>query len=96
MAPGLTSELPVHSLPDLESNTKTKSFPKPLSLSGALEKFQYEETTPSIGREFVGVNIVDDLLNADNADDVLRDLAITSEYALDPELKTGNAVLTGH
>ncbi|KAH6643420.1 alpha-ketoglutarate-dependent sulfonate dioxygenase [Truncatella angustata] len=77
MAPGLTSDIPVHSLSSQDESTKTKSYPKPLRLSGALEKFKYEETTPVIGREYVGVNIVDDLLNADNADDLLRDLAIT-------------------
>ena len=55
---------------------------KPLLPSGALEKFKYEETTPEIGREFVDVNIVDDLLNASNADELLRDLAITSKLVL--------------
>ncbi|KAK0724090.1 hypothetical protein B0H67DRAFT_529658 [Lasiosphaeris hirsuta] len=50
---------------------------KPLELSGALDKFGYEETTPEIGREYVNVNIVDDLLKAESADDLLRDLAIT-------------------
>lgn len=56
------------------------SFPKPLKQSGALEKFSYEETTPVIGREFLNVNIVDDLLNASNADELIRDLAITSTF----------------
>ena len=51
---------------------------KPLQPSGALAKFKYEDTTPEIGREFLNVNIVDDLLNAPNADEVIRDLAITS------------------
>lgn len=55
------------------------SFPKPLKQSGALENFTYEDTTPVIGREFPDVNIVDDLLNASNADELIRDLAITSE-----------------
>ncbi|KIH86424.1 alpha-ketoglutarate-dependent sulfonate dioxygenase [Sporothrix brasiliensis 5110] len=50
---------------------------KPLELTGALEQFQYEESTPVIGREFPSVNIVDDILNAKNADDLLKDLAIT-------------------
>ena len=49
-----------------------------MELSGALEKFKYEDATPEIGREFLNVNIVDDLLNAANADEVLRDLAVTS------------------
>jgi hypothetical protein len=79
MAPGLTSELPVQSLPSQDSSIKSKSYPKPLQLSGALDKFQYEETTPAIGREYLGVNIVDDLLNAENADELLRDVAITSK-----------------
>lgn len=32
-----------------------------------------------IGREYPTVNIVDDLLNAENSDELLRDLAITGE-----------------
>lgn len=80
MAPGVTSELPVHSLPSQEGSIKAKTHPKPLSLSGALDRFQYEETTPVIGREFLGVNIVDDLLNAENSEQLLRDLAITSKF----------------
>jgi hypothetical protein len=51
----------------------------PLELSGALDKFSFEETTPEVGREYANVNIVDDLMNAENADDALRDLAITSK-----------------
>ncbi|KEQ85785.1 taurine dioxygenase family protein [Aureobasidium pullulans] len=53
------------------------SFPKPLKQSGALENFTHEDTTPVIGREFPDVNIVDDLLDASNADELIRDLAIT-------------------
>jgi hypothetical protein len=60
------------------------SYPEPLSLSGALDKFDHEETTPAIGREFLGVNIVEDILNASNADELLRDLAITSPYSPTP------------
>lgn len=74
MAPGLTSDIPIHSNPSDE----TKSHPQPLKLSGALNHFSYEDTTPVIGREFHNVNIVDDLLNASNADELLRDLAINS------------------
>lgn len=57
------------------------SFPTPLKQSGALEQFSFEETTPVIGREFLNVNIVDDILNASNADELIRDLAITSTSA---------------
>lgn len=51
----------------------------PLELTGALEKFSYEDTTPTIGREFFDVNIVNDLLNGSNSDALIRDLAITSK-----------------
>lgn len=80
MAPGITSDIPVRSTPFEE---KTPSYPEPLKLSGALaSKFSFEDTTPVIGREFHNVNIVDDLLNAPDADDLLRDLAITSTFPL--------------
>ncbi|KAK7935038.1 hypothetical protein PG985_000533 [Apiospora marii] len=79
MAPSALSNLPI---PSLHSKGETApesatQYPKPLQLSGALDKFAYEETTPVIGREYLGVNIVDDLLSATNADELLRDLAIT-------------------
>lgn len=61
----------------------------PLELSGALTKFSFEETTPEIGREYNHVNIVDDLMSAENADDLLRDLAITSRS---PRLIGGNSL----
>ncbi|KAI1371789.1 taurine catabolism dioxygenase [Hypoxylon crocopeplum] len=62
----------------LSSHPKTEaSYPSPLNLSGALEKFSYEDTTPAIGREYLDINIVDDLLHASNADELIRDLAIT-------------------
>lgn len=61
--------------------TKSPSHPSPLTKSGALDKqFKYEEATPVIGREYSEVNIVDDILNASNADDLIRDLAITSQF----------------
>ena len=55
-------------------------FPKPLKQSGALEKFEFEDVTPVMGREFPKTNIVDDLINSPNADTLLRDLAITSKF----------------
>lgn len=78
MAPGLTSEVSADVLPLHNGKHAAKSYPQPLKTSGALEKFRFEETTPAIGREFLDVNLVDDLLHASNADDLLRDLAITS------------------
>jgi hypothetical protein len=83
MAPGITSDLPLYSGPTQNdarvSTHKESTYPVPLTLSGALEKFSYEDTTPLIGREFLDINIVDDFLNASNADELIRDLAITSK-----------------
>jgi hypothetical protein len=82
MAPGIVSDLPVHSesAPNGTTNGvhKEKYFPQPLRPSGKLDEFKWEDATPVIGREYPTVNIVDDLMNASNADELLRDLAITS------------------
>ena len=75
MAPGLLSDyaesngVAVHSKPSLR---------EPLKLAGSLDKFGFDDTTPVIGREFPTLNLVEDVLNAPNADELLRDLAITS------------------
>ena len=52
------------------------SYPQPLQPSGALDKFDHEDVTPVIGREYPHLNVVDDMLNAENADELIRDLAI--------------------
>lgn len=57
-------------------------YPKPLTPSGALDKFTFEESTPVIGREYPSVNLVDDIINAKNADELIRDLAITSKSTI--------------
>ncbi|KAF2111073.1 hypothetical protein BDV96DRAFT_499948 [Lophiotrema nucula] len=49
----------------------------PFKPSGVLDKFGYEDVTPVIGREFPSLNIVDDILGADNEDDLVRELAVT-------------------
>lgn len=74
MAPIPGDTLPVRPAPNNE-----QQYPAPLKLSGALDQHEFEETTPVIGREFPNVNIVDDILNAPNADELVRDLAITSK-----------------
>lgn len=51
---------------------------EPLKASGALDQFEHFEVTPAIGREYVNVNLAE-LLHAPNADDLIRDLAITSK-----------------
>jgi hypothetical protein len=60
----------------------SKVYPAPLKKSGALDnEFKYEESTPVIGREYPEVNVVDDILNASDSDELLRDLAITGKLA---------------
>ena len=80
MAPGLVSDLPVHSDSVQNGNGVHSKIPhrEPLKLSGELDKFAWEDATPVIGREYPTLDIVDDLLNASNSDELLRDLAITS------------------
>lgn len=71
MAP---SALDIDSLP-----TRPKSERRePLELSGALDAYESFDVTSVIGREFPKANLVE-WLNADNSDELLRDLAITSK-----------------
>ncbi len=79
MAPGITSDIPLHSENGISHTTSEDKHPVPLALSGALDRFSYEDITPVIGREFLNINIVDDLLDVSNADELIRDLAITSK-----------------
>ena len=54
---------------------------KPLSLSGALDKYESFDITPVIGKEFPKANVVE-WMNDANSDELLRDLAITSESSM--------------
>lgn len=56
------------------------SFQKPLKLKGVLKPLKQFKVTPTVGTEFPEANLVD-LINAPNADDFLRDLAITGKHA---------------
>ncbi|KAL5321410.1 hypothetical protein ACEPPN_009368 [Leptodophora sp. 'Broadleaf-Isolate-01'] len=62
---------PVVQVPSVETQHK-----EPLKLSGALDHFESFDVTPTIGREFVGVNLAK-WLRAPNSDELIRDLAIT-------------------
>ena len=62
----------------IRTQPEKTQYPAPLKLSGALDQFKHVEVTPVIGREYPNVNVVDDILNAKNSDELLRDLAITS------------------
>ncbi|KAF1948680.1 taurine catabolism dioxygenase [Byssothecium circinans] len=72
MAPGILSDNTAPS--DVKSNDHAA---QPFKPTGALDKFDYEDLTPVIGREFPKLNIVDDILNAPDADDLIRELAVT-------------------
>ena len=54
---------------------------EPLQYSGSLNHLESFDVTPVIGKEFCNVQLTD-LLRSDNADVLLRDLAILSELAL--------------
>lgn len=82
MAPGILTE------PDgsangyhKESDVGHTTLREPLKLSGALNEFKYEDTTPVIGREFFNANIVDDIMTSEER---IRDLAITSKSRRQP------------
>ena len=73
---------------------------KPLVYSGSLDRFEHQDLTPIIGREYKGLQVTD-LLNW--GDDMIRDLAITGMCAYVPvrvfpyypdNITTSNRLLT--
>ncbi|KAK3323381.1 hypothetical protein B0T19DRAFT_462932 [Cercophora scortea] len=70
MAPSAVESLPITS--------KAAAAPRrePLKLSGALDAYESFDVTPIIGKEFPSANLVE-WLDAPNADELIRDLAIT-------------------
>ncbi|KDN67078.1 putative TfdA family Taurine catabolism dioxygenase TauD [Colletotrichum sublineola] len=62
---------------EVSTHTRTKaSYPQPLEASSILDQYESFDVTPNIGREFPKANLVE-WLNAPNADELIRDLAIT-------------------
>lgn len=59
--------------------TKSQSFPVPLKSSKSLDQYESIDITPVIGTEYPNVKLID-LINAPNADELLRDLAIKSKH----------------
>jgi hypothetical protein len=57
--------------------TVTKSISTPLTSSKSLDQFESIDITPVIGTEYPNVKLID-LINAPNADELLKDLAIKS------------------
>lgn len=67
---------------------------EPLTYSGTLDKFKQQDLTPTIGREFEGLQVTD-LLKW--GDEMIRDLAITSSSAFvvcQPCMLTANSFAT--
>jgi hypothetical protein len=54
----------------------SKMIREPLKPTGALDKYDFFEVTPCIGRQYTNLSIRD-LLNAPNSDELIRDFAIT-------------------
>ena len=52
---------------------------EPLQLQGVLDEYDSFDVTPIIGREFPTANLRE-WLEAPNSDELLRELAITSQY----------------
>ncbi len=73
MAPGLETSLGTKGI---DHNERSK---KPLQPTGLLEKFEYEDSTPAVGREYPYLDLVGDVLNSPDAESIIQDLAIASE-----------------
>ncbi|KAF3938609.1 hypothetical protein ABW19_dt0201556 [Dactylella cylindrospora] len=54
-----------------------KAIREPIRPKGLFKSFKSEDITPVIGTEFPETNIVNDILNAPNADELLTELAVT-------------------
>jgi hypothetical protein len=57
----------------------TQHMREPVQATGVLDSLSWEDLTPAIGRAFENVNIIDDIVNAENADERLRELALMSK-----------------
>ncbi len=53
----------------------------PLESNGSLDRYNFKDLTPCIGREFPTADLVD-MMNAPNADELLTELALTSKAIL--------------
>lgn len=85
MAPSATEvkPVPVVSLTKGNDNVKTDVTPqeKWVKSTGILDQFESFDVTPVIGREFPNVKLAE-WLQAPNADELLRELALTSKFPI--------------
>lgn len=61
-----------------KSKLSVRASTEPLKPTGALDKYEFVDVTPVIGREYPNVQLTD-LLNAENADELIRELVIIGE-----------------
>ncbi len=80
MAPSAIDSTPVSSK---AANGGAAPHVQPLGLAGVLDAHEHVDLTPAIGREFPKARLVD-WLKAPNSDELLRDLAITSQQPSTP------------
>lgn len=85
MSPSATEAQTVPKPSSTENSGKAavKSEEKWVKSTGALDQFESFDVTPVIGREFPNVNLVE-WLQAPNADELLRELALTSKLSTQP------------
>lgn len=62
-----------------DNGNKGEYIREPLKLAGVLDKYKSFEVTPVIGKEFVDAQL-SEWLAAENSDELIRDLAITSKF----------------
>lgn len=67
-----------HDIPVRSTKSELPVGRQPLKPSGALDQFKKIDLTPIIGTEFPDVSLAS-LINAPNADELLKELAITSK-----------------
>jgi hypothetical protein len=60
-------------------SSPAQTHKEPLQLQGVLDQYDSFDVTPIIGREFPAANLKD-WLEASNSDELLRELAITSQF----------------
>jgi len=61
------------------SGANSQLMKNPLEPSGALDHFEYFDSTPVIGREYPTLNVVE-LMESPDADELLKELAYISMF----------------
>lgn len=63
----------------MDDRIEPRTWDNGLTYEGSLDSYTFIDLTPSIGREFPDARLVE-LISSENADTILRDLAITCIY----------------